>query len=152
MAPLAQSPDHSITKKRAYQNTKSSVAITGVGCVSAAGTDTKSLWININKNTARCSPVPEWLFFTKLRYPVFAAPSEALSPTGRDLFESAPPSLFSSTLSRTLNLTVSAVAEALNQEGIGLQYWRGKKIGIALGTTVGCTLTTKTIMSSGAGD
>ena len=139
MAPPAQSPDHSITKKRAYQNTKSSVTITGMGCISAAGTDTKSHWININKGTARCSPVPDWLFSTKLRYPVFAAPPEALSPTGRDLFESASPSLLFSTLSRTLHLAVSAVAEALNQAGIGLQYLRGKKIGIALGTTVGCT-------------
>lgn len=31
------------------------------------------------------------------------------------------------------------MAEAFNQAGIGLQYLRGKKIGIALGTTVGCT-------------
>jgi 3-oxoacyl-(acyl-carrier-protein) synthase len=139
MASPAQSPDHSITKKRAYQNTMSSVAITGMGCISAAGTDTKSHWININKSTACCSLVPDWLFSTKLRYPVFAAPPEALSPTGRDFFESASPSLLSSTLSRTLNLTVSAVAEALNQAGIGLQYLRGKKVGIALGTTVGCT-------------
>jgi 3-oxoacyl-(acyl-carrier-protein) synthase len=139
MTPPAQSPDNSITKKRAYQNTKSSVAITGMGCISAAGTDTESHWININKGTACCSLVPDWLFSTKLHYPVFAAPPEALSPTGRDLFESASPSLLSSTLSRTLNLTVSAVAEALNQAGIGLQYLRGKKVGIALGTTVGCT-------------
>jgi len=139
MTPPAQSPDHSKNEKRAYQNTKSSVAVTGMGCISAAGTDTKSHWININKSIACCRPVPDWLFPTKLSYPVFAAPHEALSPTGRDLFESASPSLLSSTLSRTVRLAISAMAEALNQARIGLQYLRGEKVGIALGTTVGCT-------------
>jgi len=139
MTPPAQSPDHSITKKRAHQNTKSSVAVTGMGCISAAGTDTKSHWININKSTARCSPMPDWLFHTELLYPVFAAPQEPLSEAGRDLLEDTLPDFTTGAMSRTLNLAVSAVAEALNQAGIGLQYLRGKKVGIALGTTVGCT-------------
>ena len=139
MAPPAQSPDHSITKKRAYQNTKSSVAITGTGCVSALGMGQHTIWKNLREGIISCAPVPDWLFSTKLCYPVFAAPSEALSPAGRDLFESASPSLLFSTVSRTLNLAVSAVAEALNQAGISLQYLRGRKVGIALGTTVGCT-------------
>lgn len=119
--------------------TKSRVAITGTGCVSALGMGQHTIWKNCPEGIISCTPVPEWLFHTELPYPVFAAPPEPLSGAGRDLLEDTLPDFPTSAMSRTLNLAVSAVAEALNQAGIGLQYLRGKKIGIALGTTVGCT-------------
>lgn len=119
--------------------TKSRVAITGTGCVSALGMGQHTIWKNFQEGLISCTPVPEWLFHTELPYPVFAAPQEPLSGAGRDLLEDTLSDFTTDALSRTLNLTISALAEALNQAEIGLQYLRGKKIGIALGTTVGCT-------------
>ncbi|MEA1867886.1 MAG: beta-ketoacyl synthase N-terminal-like domain-containing protein, partial [Thermodesulfobacteriota bacterium] len=119
--------------------TKSRVAITGTGCVSALGMGQHNIWKNLREGIISCTPVPDWLFYTELSYPVFAAPPEPLSEAGRDFFGDTLPDFPTNAPSRTLNLAVSAVAEALNQAGIGLQYLRGKKVGIAMGTTVGCT-------------
>ena len=122
-----------------HRITKSSVAVTGMGCVSAAGTDVCGHWKGLTHGEACCSPVPKWLFHTRLSYPVFVAGPDVLSPEGRVLLKSASPSIQSSILSRTIHLSISAISEAFKQAGIDLRYLRRKKFGIALGTTVGCT-------------
>ena len=120
--------------------TRSRVAITGIGCVSALGIGQHILWENLQKTIVNCGPVPRWLFYTELPYPVFAVPQEVLSKVGRGLLEDTMSNLPTYSLpSRSLLLAVSAVAEATEKANLDASYLQRMRVGIALGTTVGST-------------
>ena len=119
--------------------TKLHAAITGTGCVSALGMGQYTLWENLQRGRVSCGPVPEWLFPTELPYPVFTAPPEPLSGAGRDLLKDILPDLPADSVSRTLLLAISAVAEAIGKADLSISYLRKTRVGIALGTTVGST-------------
>jgi len=119
--------------------TKLRAAVTGTGCVSALGMGQYTLWENLQRGRVSCGPVPEWLFPTELPYPVFTAPPESLSGAGRDLLKDILPDLPADSVSRTLLLAISAVAEAIGKADLSISYLRKTRVGIALGTTVGST-------------
>jgi len=98
-----------------------------------------TLWENLQRGRVSCGPVPEWLFPTELPYPVFTAPPEPLSGAGRDLLKDILPDLPADSVSRTLLLAISAVAEAIGKADLSISYLRKTRVGIALGTTVGST-------------
>jgi 3-oxoacyl-(acyl-carrier-protein) synthase len=115
------------------------VAVTGLGGIAAGGSDSAELWRNLAAGVVRCGPVPEYLFRTILNFPVFAAPQNCLSDRARALLAETCPNFRAESVSRTILLTVTAAAEALHQAGIGAADLRKLRVGIALGTTVGCT-------------
>ncbi|MEN8134589.1 MAG: beta-ketoacyl-[acyl-carrier-protein] synthase family protein [Thermodesulfobacteriota bacterium] len=114
-------------------------AVTGMGCMAGGGTDVNSLWHNLVQAAVNCHPVPDYLFKTVLDYPVFAAPADCFSERARLLVAETAPEFKQESVSRTVLLTCSAVAEALQQAGVSSDYLRSVRVGIALGTTVGCT-------------
>jgi 3-oxoacyl-[acyl-carrier-protein] synthase-1/3-oxoacyl-[acyl-carrier-protein] synthase II len=115
------------------------VAVTGMGCMAGGGADVKSLWHNLGQAVVNCHPVPDYLFKTVLDYPVFAAPADCFSERARLLTAETSPEFKQESVSRTVLLTCSAAAEALQQAGVSPDYLRSVRVGIVLGTTVGCT-------------
>lgn len=115
------------------------VAVTGLGSICAAGQDVRELALSLAQRQVRSGPVPSWLFPTVLHYPVFAGPCDSLTSCARALLKQAVPDFQPETVSRTVLLAVSAVAEGLDQAGMDLATLRRHRVGIALGTTVGCT-------------
>lgn len=116
-----------------------SVAVTGLGAIAAGGSNAAELWRNLAAGVVRCGPVPEYLFRTILNFPVFAAPQNCLSERARALLSETCPDFRAESVSRTILLALTATAEALHQAGIGPGDLRNLRVGIALGTTVGCT-------------
>jgi len=117
----------------------SPVAITGLGAIAAGGNDAAELWRSLAAGVVRCGPVPEYLFKTILNFPVFAAPQNCLSDRARALLAETCPDFQPESVSRTILLAVTAAAEALQQAGIDATDLRRLRVGVALGTTVGCT-------------
>ncbi len=116
-----------------------SVAITGLGAIAAGGSDVAELWRNLAAGKVSCGPVPGYLFQTILNFPVFAAPQNCLSDRARALLAETCPDFLAESVSRTILLALTAAAEALTQAGISAADLPGLRVGIALGTTVGCT-------------
>ncbi len=117
----------------------SPVAVTGMGCMAGGGTDSESLWANLVRGSVNCRPVPGYLFETILDYPVFAAPADCFSERASVLTAGTSPGFRQESVSRTVLLACSAAAEALAQAGVSVDYLRSVRVGIVLGTTVGCT-------------
>jgi 3-oxoacyl-[acyl-carrier-protein] synthase-1/3-oxoacyl-[acyl-carrier-protein] synthase II len=115
------------------------IAVSGLGAIAAGGSDSDSLWRNLAAGVVNCAPVPDYLFQTILDFPVFAAPAACLSDQARRLLARTCPDFRPESVSRTILLACTAAAEALAQAGIGAGDLRHRKLGIALGTTVGCT-------------
>ncbi|MBU0480837.1 MAG: beta-ketoacyl-[acyl-carrier-protein] synthase family protein [Proteobacteria bacterium] len=115
------------------------IAITGMGCMAGAGTNIDELWGNFAEGRVNCAQVPEYLFHTILEYPVFAAPENCFTERARGLVSATAPRFRREQVSRTILLACSATAEALDRSGISPDSLKGKRVGIALGTTVGCT-------------
>ncbi|MBU0483422.1 MAG: beta-ketoacyl-[acyl-carrier-protein] synthase family protein [Proteobacteria bacterium] len=115
------------------------VAVTGVGCLSGGGADVERLWRNLGRAVVNCHPVPGYLFNTVLDYPVFAAPADCFSERACRLVVETSPQFSRESVSRTVLLACSAAAEALIQAGVSVPYLQSVRVGIALGTTVGCT-------------
>lgn len=117
----------------------SPVAITGMGCMAGGGDNVANLWRNLHQAEVNCHPVPAYLFKTILDYPVFSAPAEALSDTGRSYIRELSPDFAEQAFSRTVLLACSAAVESLLQAGITPELLGSVRVGIAMGTTVGCT-------------
>lgn len=115
------------------------VAVTGMGCMAGGGTDVNSLWQNLLQASVNCHPVPDYLFKTILDYPIFAAPEDCFSGLARKLVAETAPGFGQDSVSRSVLLACSAVAEALHQAAVSPGYLRSVKVGIAMGTTVSCT-------------
>ncbi len=122
-----------------YAQMKIPAVVTGMGCVCAAGAGVNSAWKALEEAYVKCGPVPEWLFRTVLHYPVFAGPRESITPETRSFLDTSMPGFDPGSVSRTILLALSAAVEGLGQAGIDMAYLRGRRVGIAMGTTVGCT-------------
>ena len=109
------------------------VAVTGMGCVSAAG-------LTLAENLASLdagfrAPQPPTLFHTEKPVPVFTA---AIPP-----FENFPPLPDASALvefSRTVRLAAHAAGEALADAGLDPATLPGMRVGICIGSSVGPAL------------
>lgn len=118
---------------------KRSIAVTGMGCCCAAGTNVTETIAALTKGLVNCIPVPEELFHTHLSCPVFAYPHPLPSDKAAKLLTQSDLEWETARLNRTVLLALEAVAEALEDAGLDLAALRSRKVGIALGTTVGCT-------------
>ncbi|MDZ7642315.1 MAG: beta-ketoacyl-[acyl-carrier-protein] synthase family protein [Desulfurivibrio sp.] len=121
------------------------IAVSGMGCVSAAGLNLAEHGAALAGGEVFCGPVPAEIYATSLPFPVFSVAGDPLALTGR-LSEVTAIAAESSTLdasdrlplSRTGRLALAAALEAIKQAGFAPAALRGKKVGVCLGTTVGC--------------
>jgi 3-oxoacyl-[acyl-carrier-protein] synthase-1/3-oxoacyl-[acyl-carrier-protein] synthase II len=113
------------------------MAVTCLGCCSAAGPDVSGTRHGITR--ARCRIDRADLFSPGPVAPVFEVerldfPDRFVQTFGRHLDRRS-----LDALNRTTVLAVTAVAEALRQAAIRPEDLQRKKVGIALGTTIGCS-------------
>lgn len=118
----------------------SKIAITGCGCVCAAGADANTVWRAVQEGSVRNHAVSEHLFLGKQNIPVFSVEDFSWPHSLADIFQGVD----FSELNRTLLLTLTAVAEAIASAKFDVEFLREKCVGIALGTTVGCTFHNET--------
>jgi len=107
-----------------------------MGCISGVGDNLAAHIQGLKGSERNCRLVPPWLFATKHPYPVFVGPENPLTTAGATLLSQLDPP---SALPRTSCLLLSALAEALEMAELSLDDIRRLRVGIAIGTTVGCT-------------
>lgn len=115
------------------------VAVTGMGCMAGGGGNVENLWNNLQQVKVNCHQVPEYLFKTILDYPVFSAPADPFTYSARSFIRELSPDFNEKSVSRTVLLACSAAIESLLQAGITPESLASVRVGIAMGTTVGCT-------------
>lgn len=114
----------------------SKIAVTGCGCICAAGADTDAVWRAIQAGLVNNRADSNHLFLEREDVPVFAVPHLALPAI---FAEAVAERAAGGELNRTIILTLTAVAEAIGAANLTVAQLRTKRVGIALGTTVGCT-------------
>jgi 3-oxoacyl-[acyl-carrier-protein] synthase-1/3-oxoacyl-[acyl-carrier-protein] synthase II len=100
------------------------VAITGLGCICAAGTDLDSCMAALYRGERAPAAPRRFSSSHPLRYPVFEVPG----------FQE-PPQLL-----RTSALGLHAAQEALADAGLDAESLRGLRVGVCVGTTVGSAM------------
>ena len=110
-----------------------------MGCCSGAGASSGKFKETLREKKVHCRPIPAYLFQTDLLYPAFIMNNEILSPAGNKLLEQSNLGYSPDQLNRTVLLAIEATAQALHDAGLSPQNLHNKRVGIALGTTVGCT-------------
>lgn len=105
------------------------IAITGMGCICAAGLNLNSCLDHLFRGSRAPAP-PQWFFSNHpVRYPVFEV---------RDFVE--PPQLL-----RTSAFGLQAAREALADAGLDRELLATLRVGVCVGTTVGCAMSEETI-------
>ncbi|MBN1406156.1 MAG: beta-ketoacyl-[acyl-carrier-protein] synthase family protein [Calditrichaceae bacterium] len=102
------------------------VNVTGMGCICAAGDSVKSAMNSLYSSVRNCAAPKRIQAKLEVEYPVFEAASEipVTDPSA----------------TRTSLLALHAVSEALEQSGLDERELKKWRVGVCLGTTVGCTL------------
>lgn len=118
---------------------KQRIAVTGMGGCCAAGHTITEIVASLDRGTVNCRPVPENIFQSNLPFPAFAVNREVPSPGVLQLLKQANGDQRPERMNRTVLLTLEALVQALADAGQGPETLRCKKVGIALGATVGCT-------------
>lgn len=116
-------------------NTDQKIAITGYGCITAAGKTADAARLRISSGMVNNVQTGAEFFPANFSAPCFRIPDAWLSVPGDN--RSIEPG--GSAENRTINLALSAIQQGLEKAGLALDELRTKRVGIALGTTVGCT-------------
>ncbi|GAB4335716.1 MAG: beta-ketoacyl-[acyl-carrier-protein] synthase family protein [Desulfobulbaceae bacterium] len=114
-------------------------AVTGMGGCCAAGRTMGDIAVALEAGVVNCGPVPEEIFHSKRSWPVFAVPDFRLSSRTVELLAAGDPDRSPASLNRTALLLLEATGEALADAGIDMTALHDRRVGIAVGTTVGCT-------------
>ncbi len=119
------------------------IAISGYGCCCGAGVDHRSVWKSLEQGRVNAIMDPSNYFVPGREAPLFLVDEQEITPKILS-FISQPNDTTGCpipipSLNRTILLTLAAMIDLLNTAGLTLDYLQGKKVGIALGTTVGCT-------------
>jgi 3-oxoacyl-[acyl-carrier-protein] synthase-1/3-oxoacyl-[acyl-carrier-protein] synthase II len=104
--------------------TQGPVPISGLGCISAAGSSLDACMASLFRGERAPAPPTRFTTSHPTRYPVF----EVLD------FEEPQPIL------RTAGLLLHATREALADAGLDRASLQGRRVGVIIGTTVGCAL------------
>lgn len=104
------------------------VAITGLGCICAAGNNLNDCMAAMFRGSRAPAPPVSFASNHPIRYPVFAV---------RDFLE--PPDLL-----RTSALGLHAAREALADAGLDREFLSTLRVGVCVGTTVGCAMSNET--------
>lgn len=105
-----------------------SVAITGMGCICAAGSSLDDCMTSMFRGVRSPSEPDSFSSDHPVRYPVFAVRNFA-APDG---------------LLRTSALGLHAAREALADAGLDHEFLRSLRVGVCMGTTVGCAISNET--------
>lgn len=123
---------------RKSQASKERIAVTGFGCSCGAGKDSDSVWHSIRQGVVNCKTGSEHLFSANLNAPVFSVESDGLPEALYLFLKDSWHHGWLERLNRTLILALTVIAEALATAGLNLESLQEQRVGIALGTTVGC--------------
>jgi 3-oxoacyl-(acyl-carrier-protein) synthase len=107
--------------------------VTGMGCLAAGGAGLDAVWAGMMAGRVGCGPPQRFAAAPGRRSPVFEIAPGSWTPSS---LVSGPEA------GRTLCLEYLLIAleEALAQAGLRPEDLRGRRTGVCLGTTVGCTL------------
>jgi 3-oxoacyl-[acyl-carrier-protein] synthase-1/3-oxoacyl-[acyl-carrier-protein] synthase II len=111
-------------------NPRAPIAITGVGCICAAGETLPACLDSLFHGVRNPSPPQGFIHNHPVDYPVFEAPQDV----SRESEDDGPPLL------RTNELALAAATEALQDAGWSSEALNTKRIGVCVGTTVGSTM------------
>ena len=110
---------------------KHTVEVTGMGCMSAAGSDLAGCLDSIFAGHRNHSLSARFKTSHNASHPVFEIPASFVAaPASKEKFD----------YTLTVVYALQTVAEALNQSGWNGEYLRGLTVGVCIGTTVGSTL------------
>lgn len=113
--------------------TDRATVVTGMGCLCAAGPDLDTAWKSMMAGVSRPHPPSSIRVETKRPSPVFEIAAGERRPSSISLGRPVAKTL-------SVEYLLSALEEAAQQAGLELEAWRGRRVGVCLGTTVGCTL------------
>lgn len=108
------------------------VFVTGMGSVCAAGRNVAETTRTLFGGGVTPAPPKSFSVDLDKTYPVFEAPL----PDPADF----PARFRVKEISRTCRFAAAAFLEATEQAGLPLSFWRGRRVGICLGATTGCSL------------
>jgi len=120
--------------KTAEKMTAADTVITGYGVITAAGPTAAEAYANIGRGLANITVTGEDFFPEPFAAPCFRVPDEWLR--GSALSGLVPEQL---RVNRTIRLALSAITAGLELAGLSAKQLKGMRVGIAMGTTVGCT-------------
>lgn len=106
------------------------IAITGLGCLSGAGMNLNECMESLFKNERYPHPPVRFSTDHPVSYPVLELRNEFKLPLDDQ----------ESVYARTSQLALAAALEALADAGWDEESLRGKRVGVCIGTTVGCAL------------
>lgn len=109
---------------------KPKISVTGMGLVTGQGTSVKASMDQIFATPLAPAPPHQFSTDHPQAYPVFSLP-EAID---HQISKNA------QGLTLTARMGIAAAAQALKDAGINQDSLRGKRVGVCMGTTVGCTL------------
>ncbi len=115
------------------------ISITGMGCCCSAGNNSLSVWDSIDSNKVNCLQTAADFFHPHKSSPLFKVSSDNLVESCYPFFKEKLKSSFFNNINRTTSLALVAIGEALNQAQIDLNNLSTLRVGVVLGTTVGCT-------------
>ena len=119
------------------------IGISGYGCCCGAGIDHHSAWDTLKQGRVNCVMDPARYFVPGREAPLFLVNEEEILdiitsgvvPSSRS--GDCPIAL--NKLNRTILLTLAAMINLLKTAGVSLDSLQEKRVGVAVGTTVGCT-------------
>lgn len=107
------------------------IAISGYGCICAAGATAPEAYQAVGLGLVNTQVLGEGYFTGGFSAPCFIADDSWLEPA-RQLFPDV-------SGNRTLLLALIALSEALERANLAFEDLQGRRVGLVLGTTVGCT-------------
>ena len=111
-------------------NRNTPIAVTGIGCLCAAGENHKQCMDSLFAGRQHCAPPTRFSSSHPVTYPVFEIPDDfTLTGSGQK-----------SEISRTARLALSAAGEAFRNAGWSPAMMQEKRVGVCIGTTVGSTM------------
>lgn len=118
---------------------KEKIAISGFGCCCGAGNDLPSTWHSLDNAQVNAVIDPGHYFEPGRPAPLFLVSKENLADDVAAFLQQSSSLPQIKKLNRTILLTLTGVIETLKTADFPLEYLQTKRIGVALGTTVGCT-------------
>ncbi len=115
------------------------IAITGLGCCSGAGQDVQSVWNAVCSSTIKCRAAAADFFEPHKISPLFSVDCDDILTLCSSRFTQGLLPSYLKGINRTIALALAAITEALANAKIDGDHLSSLRVGVALGTTVGCT-------------
>lgn len=106
------------------------IAVTGLGCLSGAGMNLAETMDNMFRNQRFPHPPQRFSTDHPVSYPVLELRDDFQLPLDEQ----------ETVYTRTSQLALAAALEAVAHAGLSAEQLRGKRVGVCIGTTVGCAL------------